>query len=99
MVKYEPTTDEDRLNSSAVVRGGTAIDDSAVSDVSNMARLSTNILIATDGTAKTIANRMDEDDKQKRQSMHKTIQRLFARQLFKRYSGWRQPAHPQDHPF
>jgi hypothetical protein len=46
--KYEPTTDEDRLISSALVRGN----GSAFYDVSNMARLSTNVLIAADGTAK-----------------------------------------------
>ncbi len=42
---------------------------------------------------------MEEVDKQKRQSMNPTIQSLYVRQPFKRYSGWRQPAHPQDHSF
>jgi 2-polyprenyl-6-methoxyphenol hydroxylase-like FAD-dependent oxidoreductase len=85
VAKCEPTT-EDRLNPSAVGRSGTTIDDSAVCDVTNLARLSTNFLIAADGTARTIANRMEEDDKQKRQAMN-PIQRLFAGQPFsvKRY--------------
>ena len=48
--------------------------------------VSTNLLIAADGTARTIANRMEDDDRAKRNKMN-PIQRLFAGKPFqvKRY--------------
>ena len=48
--------------------------------------MSTNLLIAADGTSRTIANQMEEDDKKKRESLN-PIQRLSAGKPFtvKRY--------------
>lgn len=81
VAKCKPTEESNRLNPSSVVRSGTTIDDSALCDVNDMTRISTNLLIAADGTARTIANRMEEDDKQKRRSMN-PIQRLLAGKPF-----------------
>lgn len=50
-------------------------------NVENSVVISTNLLIAADGTARTVANRMEEDDRAKRKKMN-PIQRIFAGKPF-----------------
>jgi len=57
-----------------------------ICDIENAITVSTNLLIAADGTSRTIANKMEEDDKRIEDSKN-AIQRLFSSKPFevKRY--------------
>lgn len=74
-----------RLNPTSVSESGLvgqSDDDGALCDVYKSYTLSTKLLIGADGSSRTVANAMEKEDEEKRNSMN-VFQKLFGEKSFK----------------